>query len=194
MLSNCATVAPINYEKITEGRWSAKALVKDKEQSRTYIVNLDLNAVREKQLRMDVSAALGTTVAALVVNGKEVKYLLVEPKKYYFGKSRADVMRPILSVPFDPRWLHNILFEIPFAEKNWSCSRDPKGLLLECKDANTGVKITWSARNGQKKTVFLEHARANVQMNFSSFKPKVEERADLFELKAPQGFDRFNVR
>lgn len=189
----CAS-APVKYADFGEGNWRAKALIKDKEQSKSYIVNLNLNLKKDAGTRMDVTTTLGGGVASLVADGKEVRYVLIDSKRFYFGSPQPGVMRPILAVPFDPRWLQNILFETPLSEKSWTCSKDSQGFLQDCVDSVTGVKITWSQRQGPKKTILIEHPKASVQINVQSFKPKVEEREGLFTLEAPAGFQKLRVR
>lgn len=186
--------APVRLNNVKEGHWKAKALIRDKEQSRSYIVNLNLNAVRDERARMDVLSTLGTGVASLVVVPKEVRYVLFDSKRFYYGPPQPDVMRPILAIPFDPRWLHNILFEQPLTEKSWTCTKDGDGWLNECRDSVTGLKITWAEREGQKKKVMIEHAKASVQINVQSFQPKVEDRKNLFLLEAPNGYQKLRVR
>jgi hypothetical protein len=192
MLSACQ-MAPVKMQDVQAGHWKAKALIKDKEQSRSYIVHLNLNAERLSKARMDVVSALGTGVASLVVDSKEVRYILIDSKRYYYGQPQPEVMRPILALPFDPRWLHNILFEIPFSEKSWSCTTSDSWL-KECRDSVTGIKITWTSRQGPKRTIFVEHERASVQINTSVFEPKVEDRKNLFILEAPAGYQKLRVR
>ena len=192
MLAGCVS-APKKMDNVAEGHWKAKALIKDLEQNRSYIVNLNLNAVREDRARMDVVSTLGTGVASLVVEPKEVRYVLFDSKRFYYGAPQADVMRPILAIPFDPRWLHNILFEYPLTEKAWTCVREG-AFLKECRDSVTQVKVTWSAREGEKKTILIEHAKASVQINVQSFKPKVEDRKNLFVLEVPNGYQKLRVR
>lgn len=189
----CAS-KPLRVDSYPEGHWKAKALIKDREQSRSYIVNLNLNAVRGERARMDVVSALGTGVASLVVDRAEVRYILVDSKRFYYGPSQADVMRPILAIPFDPRWLHNILFDLPLTDKNWTCVKNREGWLQECREGVTDLKITWSARQGEKKTVLIEHSKASVQINVQSFQPKVEDRKNLFVLEAPAGYQKLRVR
>lgn len=193
VLSGCVT-APKNLEGVKEGHWKAKALIKDNEQSRSYIVNLNLNAIRSERARMDVISTLGTGVASLIVDAKEVRYVLFDSKRFYYGPPQADVMRPILAIPFDPRWLHNILFEQPLIEKGWTCTKDEAGSLRECRDTVNNLKVTWSAREGEKKTILIEHAKASVQINVQSFQAKVEDRKNLFVLEAPNGYQKLRVR
>jgi hypothetical protein len=192
-LAGCAS-SPLRMTDVKEGNWKAKSLIKDKEQSRSYIVYLDFNAVRGEKSRMDVTNALGAGVAALVADNKEVRYVLIQSKRYYYGAPQSNVMQPILSVPFDPRWLQNILFDIPFTDKNWSCTTDSNGIVKNCSNSATNLKVAWGARQGDKKTISIEHPRALVQINIQSFKPKVEDRKNLFVLEAPEGFQKLRVR
>ncbi len=192
LVSGC-TSAPKKLDNVKEGHWKAKALIKDLEQSRSYIVNLNLNAVRDDRARMDVVSTLGTGVASLVVDPQEVRYVLFDQKKFYAGAPTADAMRPILAIPFNPRWLHNILFDEELTDKGWSCTRDGE-FLSECKDSVNNLKVSWSARQGEKKTVLIEHAKASVQINVQAFQPKVEDRKNLFVLEAPNGYQKLRVR
>jgi hypothetical protein len=192
-LFGCAG-APVKMTNVNEGHWRSRALIKDLEQSKSYIVNLNISAVRDQRARMDVVSTLGTGVASLLVDQKEVRYVLLDSKRFYYGNPQPNVMRPILSIPFDPRWLHNILFDEALPDKTWTCVRDGSGLLKECKDAGLNLKITWSNRKGDKKTILIEHPKATVQINVQSFKPKVEDRKNLFQLEAPAGYQKLRVR
>lgn len=191
--TGCA-VAPMRMDGVQQGNWKARALVRDKEQSRSYIVNLNFNIVRDSRARMDVTNALNSGVASLVSDGKEVRYIIFDSKRYYFGKSQADVMRPILSIPFDPRWLQYMLFDAAIPDKSWTCTSDSNGLVQECSDSVTGIKIKWAQRMGPKKTITLDHAKATVQINVQAFKAKVEDRKNLFVLEAPEGYQKLRVR
>lgn len=194
LLSACATTPAVKLNNVTEGQWRAKALIKDKEQSRSYIVNLNFNAVKHERARMDVTSTLGTGVASLVVEPKEVRYVLFDSKRFYYGQPQVDVMRPILSLPFDPRWLNNLLFEEPIQDKGWTCEKDKDGGLASCRDAVSSTVVSWSSRAGEKKTLLIEHAKASVQINVNTFRPKVEDRKNLFVLEAPEGYQKLRVR
>jgi hypothetical protein len=193
ILGGCVS-APVKLKNVNQGHWKARALVRDKEQNRSYIVNLNFNSVKAKSLRMDVTNVLGLGVATMVVRPKQVRYVLFDSKRFYFGKPQVDVMRPILSIPFDPRWIDDLLFDEPIAGRGWSCSSDASGFVKECRDASTGMDVTWSSRNGDRKTVMIEHPKASVQINVQSFQPKVENRKNLFVLEAPDGFQQLRVR
>ncbi|MBX3020333.1 MAG: hypothetical protein KF799_01545 [Bdellovibrionales bacterium] len=194
VLGGCVGGPAVKLNNVSEGHWRGKALVKDKEQGRSYVVNLNFNAVRHERARMDVTSTLGTGVASLMVEPKEVRYVLFDSKRFYYGNPQVDVMRPILALPFDPRWLNNLLFEDPVTDKGWSCEVDSGGFLQSCRDTISNTKITWSSRQGEKRTVMIEHPKASVQINVNSFKPKVEDRKNLFVLEAPEGYQKLRVR
>lgn len=183
----------IKMDQLQEGNWKARALVRDIEQSRSYIVNLNFNAIKNEKARMDVTSALNTGVAVLVSDAKEVRYILFDSKRFYFGANQSNVMRPILSIPFDPRWIHNVLFELPFPN-GWKCKTDSGGWLQECSESGRGLKVTWSSRQGARRTISIDHAKAIVQIHIQSFKPKVEDRKNLFVLEAPAGYQKLRVR
>lgn len=193
LFTACQT-SPKRYSEEQEGHWQAKVLVKDKKEARSFIVNLDVNAKADKQLRMDVTAAMGDHVASLVKNERDVKYILVKSKKYYQGRSSSTVLKPILSIPLDLSVMENILFDRPIEQKNWTCTLDEKKFLAECKNLSSDLGIKWAERKGRRKTVFVEHALATLQMNFYDYQPKVENRADLFDLKAPNGFEKIKIQ
>ncbi len=182
---------PTDYTTHNEGQWSSKVLVKDKVKSQSFIVNVDIQAVKNQKLRMDITAALGTPVAALVMNGDKVKYILFRQKKYYEGLASNRVLRPILSVPMNPQLMHHLLFDQPIVDKNWSCSKDKKGFLTICESPMEGLKIIWKDRKGRKKAIYIEHEKASLQMNISSFTPKADE---VFNLKAPKSFKKYRLR
>jgi hypothetical protein len=192
-VAGCQSAPPTKLSDVQEGQWRAKALIKDREANKSYIVNLNFNARRNRSARMDVTTTLGMGVASLLVDSGEARYILLDSKRFYYGVPQPGIMRPILAIPFDPRWLQNILFDIPFKDASWSCEQGKDGFLASCVNNDQGLKLTWTARSGDHRTVLIEHNKASVQLNMTSFKPKVEERKNLFTLEAPDGYQKLHV-
>lgn len=182
---------PTDYSSHKEGQWGSKVLVKDKVKSKSFIVNVDIQAVRDQKLRMDVTAAMGTPVASLVLDADEVKYILFRQRRYYEGVASNKALKPILSVPLDPRLFYNLLFDQPIADKSWSCTKDEKGFLAVCESPAEGLKVTWKDRKGRRKAIYIEHDKASLQMNLSSFSPRADE---VFSLQAPKSFKKYRLR
>jgi hypothetical protein len=183
-LAGCQT-APVRYNEQNEGQWAAKALVRNKREGRSAIVHLDVNAVQKEKLRMDVTAALGHPVASLVINGKRLTYVLIDSKQYYQGEPTSAALKPVLGVPLNPKLLYNVFFDLPIEDKSWTCTQDKSGYLIECREAGTELVIRWGERQGRRKLVTIDHPIGLVQINVSSFQPKVGAN---FELTPPKGF------
>ncbi len=182
-LAGCQTAT--RYAQVPQGQWVAKALVRDKQAGKSAIVNLDVSAIKNEKLRMDVTAALGHPVAALVMDGNKLTYVLLESKQYYQGAPSAQALKGVLPIPLDPRLLYNVFFDLPVEDKSWSCTSDKSGYLAECREASGDLLIKWSQRQGRKKLISIEHPQGLVQINVNSFQPKVEAK---FELIPPKSY------
>jgi hypothetical protein len=192
-LAGCASKT-LKLGDINQGNWSARALIKDKEQSRSFIVNLNLNAVRHEKLRLDVSSTLGQQVAALTTTSTEVRYYTTEQKKFYVGAPKSDVLRPILAIPLDPRWLQNLLFDEAIVNKNWTCKLGEDHLIAECRNEADELTITWTKRRGDARTITIQHPKAELQISIRSFSPKIETAPGLFDLVPPNGYQKLKIR
>lgn len=186
----CQTV-PKKFDQFDQGQWQARALVRDKVKGKSHVVNLDLNAVKGEKLRMDVTSTVGIHVASLVLIGNDLKYALIRDKKFYQGRTSPSALQPVIAVPVDPHLFYNILFDQPVMAPNWKCS-ESEGLVKECQNKVTKLSIRWD-RKGQFKTVFVEHEKGSLQLNFRSFESKVSDKAGLFELTAPKGFSQYRI-
>lgn len=171
----------------------AKVLVRDKKRGKSFILNVDANARLDQSLRLDITSNLGGHVASLALNQDDLHYLLIPQKKYYQGPAQARAMKAVLSVPLDPKWIYNILFERPLTDEGWACQSE-KNRLSVCANRELRLNIRWADRSGNKKTVYLEHPDATLQMNFANYQPNVEERLNLFELSNPKGFKQIKIQ
>ncbi len=185
--------APTRYDEKSKGVWTTKVLVKDKESSRSYLLHLKFQTNDQKNARVDISTTLGQPVAALVLKGNNVRYILIESKRVYYGLASTESLKPILSAPIDPRWLVNIFYEKPFEDKNWQCIQE-KNYLKECKQLQTGTVVKWTDRAGARRLIQLEHKRADLQIQVMSFSDKVDNRPDIFEIKTPEGFKEIKLK
>lgn len=193
LVGGCQTV-PVRYDQVEVGTWEAKALIKDKKGNQSYVVNLDIAARLNEKLRLDVTSPIGIHLASLVMRGAEVEYILVRKKKYFAGQAKPQVLSPIISVPLDPRVLHNVIFDRPIVDKNWVCTQGDEGMLSECQNLTSGLVLSFSDRVGQRKTVKIEHADANVTINFTDYEKSIGDEARLFDLQVPASFEKYRIR
>lgn len=163
-------------------------LVKDKKTGRSYIVHADWNAEYKDRLRLDILTPLGAHVASLVMNKDEVSYILLKEKKFFKGKAKPQVLEPLISAPLDPHLFYNLLFDFPIADSRWECEKDEQNFLKLCKNSSENLEITWMDRLMDRKTVKIEHPRASLQINFLEYSNKLQDKKNLFVLKAPKSF------
>jgi hypothetical protein len=193
VLAGCKT-ASVKSQGAKEGYWTGRALIKDLEKSKSFIVNIDFNLVRGEVARMDITSTIGTSVASMVTTASQTRYALYDLKQFYTGEPKPSVMRPILAIPFNPVWLQNVLFEIPFTESNWKCTNETDGRPSLCQDSQAGLKISWERKDGDLKSIVFEHSKALVQIRIKNFKPKVEGDGNIFVLESPKGFRNLRVK
>lgn len=180
--------------KVQEGTWNSKVLVRDKTTNKSFILNVDTKAQWQKNLRLDVVSPVTGHVASLYANDKQVQYLLVPQKKFYEGRASEQILKPVLSVPLNPNWLYNIVFDRPFTEKDWTCTQDSQGRVEQCQNLVKKMTVTWKDRMGERKTVLLDHSLGSLQMNFVTFDARVSDAGKAFQLDAPKNFERLKVQ
>jgi hypothetical protein len=192
-LSGCAMFAPKDYSKLKEGEWQGKALVRDKVQAKTGIINLKIKAIDNEKLRMDVTSPVGTHLASLMIIGGDVQVLNISEKTLYKTKSSREALTKLMHLPLEPSILYNILFDHPVANKSWSCGVDSSGFVKNCKELKSGITIEWTRREGIKRGIEIRHSSATVQMNLDGFEAKISEPEKAFQLKAPPSFQVKNL-
>lgn len=187
-------VAPTKYDEHNEGQWEAKVRIKDHKKDKSYVVRMNAYAVKDQSLRIEISGPFGSPLATLVMNEDKVQYLLPEQRKYFEGASSPKVLRPILSVPVDPRLFYSVLFDVAPEDQGWSCKNTRDGFLEKCKNAKQGLDVKWENRRGRKKNVSIKHKLATLQLDVTDFKPSLNPELDLFSLRAPKKFKKYRIK
>lgn len=177
-----------------KGHWKGKALIQDKKENKSHVVHLDIQAIRSSKLRVDITSPLGGHLASLVMDQGQVTYLLVKQRKYYTGKASSRVLKPLIQLPLNPKYLEQILFDQPIARAPWICRQSEKNFLETCLNKKTGLKVEVAQRSGPKRLIRFEHKSGQVQMNLSDFEPSIDSRENLFALKRPSSFKAYKVR
>ena len=183
----CATFSTKNYSQYSEGIWQAKALVKDKRNKKSGIVNIKIQAVVDQKLRLDVTSPIGTHLATVVVVGDQVEYLSVQEKTLYKTKANKETLTRLLKLPLETSALYNVLFDKTFSDKNWSCVTKANNLPESCKNLKSRIDIEWD-REGAKRNIEISSAAASVQMSLSDFESKISQPEKVFSLTAPSSF------
>lgn len=197
LLCGCATT-PRNFSQIDQGMWQAKVLVRDKQADHSGIVNVAIKAmnapaVSARKLRLDITSAMGTYLGSVAINGRHMDYLSVDNRTLYHTVASARAMRVILKVPVEPNLLFDILFDHAPTAGGWQCAKDKYGYPQTCANKRSQLKVTWLSRNGDSRTIEIDHPTAQVQMNLFNFKNQIAGAKSAFTLKAPHSFKVKNL-
>lgn len=192
-LAGCVT-KPVKKEgTFQQAQWETKALVKNFRENKTQSLSIDVYAIKNSRVRMEVSALMGFQVASLVMSPQEISYVIYSRKTFYHGRNSEQAFKQILNLPLHPMNFANIAFDEPVQGPGWVCSFDTLGLPSQCDQSQKEIRVVWSDRiNGQKKVV-IAGPQFEMQIQFPPAKTEVQFKEDLFILKQPPGFKAIQI-
>lgn len=152
------------------------------------VVNVKFAAIDGDKLRLDVTSAIGSHVASMLVTQDKLQYLVVANKQMVESKPNKDAMAQILKIPMEPTVLYNVLFDRPIENKNWSCTNDEQNYLKQCKELRSKLTVDWKSREGHKRIIDIQHSSGSVQLNLTDFNSSVSNPDQAFSLSAPASF------
>ena len=185
--SGCVT-GPKDFKTLKQGQWEARALIKDKVNSKTYVAILNIYAIRDKSLRFDLVSPLGDHLGTLIVNEDKVTLLNVGSRMAYTGKASRSSKLPLINIPIEPENLQAVVFNMPMSGAGWDCQYNDT-VVSECLNKKTKLKVEWDRRSDGKRTVTLEHKTGSMQINFKKFQNNLDDNV-RFALKIPKSFNR----
>lgn len=134
---------------------------------------------------MEVTSTIGQHLASFAMNEKNLSWTISKEKKWFKGMVNAENVRPVLGYAIDPRVIHNILFDEPIHQKDWSCTTDESGAVADCIGLGN-MKVSWTDREGKRRSVLIQHPNYEIQLQFHDFeKPENVDHA-LFEIVKPK--------
>lgn len=194
LATTACQLTPTRFSDYSQGTWDAKSLVKDKKNNKTFIVKLNFKSIKNKAYRIDVFSPLGSHEASLLYKNNQFAMLDLSNKKLYRAKNGRKLFSKALSVDLEPSSVFNILFDEPIAKKGWVCDFKKSEAPNKCENKKQNIKIVWSERVNDKKTVDITHPKGEVQILFTSFDKQVKSPESAFSLKIPKSFKTFKLR
>jgi outer membrane lipoprotein-sorting protein len=184
--NSCSTIP--KYDDVSTAQWNSRALLRDKGKKKTQVIYVGVLAAKPNRVRFDFTTSLGMQVGTLVANDSEFSLLMIPQKQFTTGKANSNTISRILPVPVSPQLMTDALFEVEPKGTDWSCTRDKNDLLKECSNNQSRALISWSNRQGSRRTLSFSDKSFEVQLELMEFKPNVQVQDAQFELKAPPGF------
>lgn len=188
------TSTPVAFNSAKrEGRWDAKAQIRDLEKGTSHNVSLDVASQLSQAMRLEVTGTLGVHIASVLLKGEQISYAVHPKKRFVYGEVSETSLASLLKVNLDPRWFYNVFFDIPISEKNWSCKMGEDQKVSECNRLSDQSKIVWTERNGENKRITISNSRFEVQILVKGFKTKVEGADKIYQLTPPEGYTRYKL-
>lgn len=186
-LVGCQTrpVAPTG--SFQKAKWETVAQINDLKRNKNHRVSIDVLAVKNEKMRMEVTATLGYQVASVLINREGFKAAVYPQKKFYQGSLSERSLSEVLHVPVSPRALFAIAFNEPITGPGWSCEKEGS-LPKKCVQANSQIQVEWSQKNDGTKLVKITSPKIEMSWFFKSPEPNFEDKEGLFSLNAPAGY------
>ncbi len=190
ILSSCShepVKAPVKSQR---AQWSSKAQVKDLERQSVQGVQIEILAVKNEKLRLEVSAIMGIPVATVVLNRNQLKAAIYTEKKFVQGVADENSLQKLLKVPLSAKWIYAIAFD-ESPGKAWNCEvsiLEKSGAPQSCTLAQYGYKIEWSRKDNGSKFVHITTPKTEINWYFKEPQYNFEEKPESFLLPQPQGY------
>lgn len=192
-LMGCASKEKVPLGDVRVATWESKAQIKDLTKNKTQTVSIDLYAVRNSKLRVEVSATLGYQVASLVMDSSQLTYVIYPQKTFYRGKNSETAFEQVLGIPIHPMNLSNIAFEDPIRAPGWTCSQNEKGLVSQCENRENQTQIKYLSRDDGRKKVSLSSPKFEMIWIIEATQPNDSLKAEIFDLKVPEGYRKIKL-
>jgi len=171
-----------------KAKWETIAQINDLKRNKNHRVSIDVLAIKNEKMRMEVTATLGYQVASVLINREGFKAAVYPQKKFYQGNLSDRAFSDALNMPVSPRALFAIAFDEPITGQGWSCEKDAESMPKKCVQANSQIQVEWTKKNDGTKLVKITSPRIEMSWFFKNPELNFEEKPELFNLNVPNGY------
>ena len=166
-------------------QWEARMLIRDIEKSKSHILNLDLIATQEQQIRIEATTTMGFSVASFAVDKNVVSYYLSSNKKYYKGAVGAQAMQALVGLNIEPHDFIDFIFDQIPGNAAWACQKNTNQELKRCLHKRENLEVLWSKRDNLSKSIEIKSDKASIQLALSSYTEPKSLEANTFLVNKP---------
>lgn len=188
ILSGCQTQPVQKSGTFQKAKWETVAQINEIKRNKSHRVSIDILAVKNEKMRMEVTATLGYQVASVLINRDGFKAAIYPQKKFYQGSLGDRSFAEVLRVPVSPRALFSIAFDEMITGPGWSCEKDMDASPKKCFHSNAQIEVEWQKKTDGTKLVKIISPKVEMNWFFKNPNPTFEEKPELFSLNVPQGY------
>lgn len=163
-------------------------MIHDLKENKTQSLNIDILAVKNERVRMEVTAMMGFQVASLVMSPRDISFAIYPQKRFYYGRNSDRALLRLIDLPLHPMNLANIAFDEPVRGPGWKCDLDPTGWVASCENPSRQMSVKWMDRAEGAKKVVITGPQFEMQWLFKAPQTEVQFKPETFTLKQPEGF------
>jgi len=163
-------------------------MVRDLKENKTQSLSIDVLAIKNERMRMEVTALMGFRVASLVMSPRDISFAIYPQKRFYYGKNSEKALSRLIDLPLHPMNLENIAFDEPVRGPGWRCDLDQSGWVAMCENPSRQLTVKWLDRAEGAKKVVITGPQFEMQWLFNAPQTEVQFKPETFTLKQPEGF------
>ena len=177
-LSSCSSIKISRFEgDIVADNFIATA--KFLHDQKEHIVNVQIVATKNNQVRMEFSSKLGINLASLALYNDYLSYYIHGSHEYYSGKNDIESFGEF-DIFISLNNLVDFLYEkVPVG---FSCTKE-NGKLLSCHQADTLVSFKTKKDSG--RLIDFKNKKTYFQIYIKNKEPNIKVNKDIFKIKKP---------
>lgn len=188
LVLGCQTKPVAQSGSYQKAKWESVVQINDLKKNKSQRLTIDIMAVKNEKMRMEVSATLGYQVASILLNRDGFKAAIYPQKKFFQGPANEKVISQTLNVPVTPKALFAIVFDEPIVGSNWNCEKNQNGLPEMCVQTQMQIKVDWTRNNDGTKIIKISSPTIDLSWYFKNPDTQFIEKPEMFILNSPEGY------
>lgn len=169
----------------------SKAQIKNGAETNT--VKIEIALWPKKAIRLEISGALGVSVATVLFTPKEISYALHTTKQYGVGPFHEKTLYPLFKKNIDPRIFWKLINNQPMSNLNLKCEMNDKELPIQCLSVD-GTLIRWVYDEPPHKRIDIISNRFEMNWIFRDQSMMTESQNKTFVLKKPENYQEIIIK
>lgn len=176
-----------------EGAYLIDSKAQIRNQDETNNVKIQIAVWPQRAIRLEITAALGVSVASVLFRPNEIIYALHAQKQYVRGPFHEKTLYPIFKKNIDPRIFWRVASNQNLTNLNFKCSFNAESKPMLCESID-GVQIKWTYEASPRKRIDIISNRFEMNWLFKDQNPLSESQNETFVLKKPASYQEIIIK
>jgi hypothetical protein len=168
-----------------------KAQIRNDDQTNN--INIEIALLPQKAVRLEITAALGISVASVLMTPQQITYALHSSKQYVVGPFHAKTLYPVFKKNIDPELLWKVIHDQSPASNNFKCELNAAAKPIKCIGLE-GEVIKWTYEEAPRKRIDIISNRFEMNWIFKEESALKVNQAETFVLKKPADYKEIIIK